>query len=77
MFRDTGNFFFVRLMKCCSLWGYQRMCCRDWMFSEASYIMPSGWLNPTQLQKSELPLFANLKYLTCKELWIILRHAPE
>ena len=32
---------------------------RDWMFSEASYILPVGWPYPTQLQKSELPLFAN------------------
>ena len=32
----------------------------DWLFSEASYMLPTGWLDPTQFQKSELPLFANL-----------------
>ena len=33
---------------------------RDWLFSEASYVK----VDSTQLQKSELPLFANLKYLS-------------
>ena len=37
---------------------------RDWLFREASYSLPAGWLESTQLQKSELPLFANLKYLS-------------
>ena len=37
---------------------------RDWMFSDASYIMPASWLDSTQLHQSELPLFANLKYLS-------------
>ena len=35
---------------------------RDWMFSEAGYSMPG--LNPAQLQKCELPLFASLQPLS-------------
>ena len=31
-----------------------------WLFGETSYMLPTGWLDPTQFQKSELPLFANL-----------------
>jgi len=33
---------------------------RDWMFSEASYVK----VDSAQIPKSELPLFANLKYLS-------------
>jgi len=33
---------------------------RDWLFSEASYVK----VDSAQLQKSELPLFVNLKYLS-------------
>jgi DNA polymerase-2 len=33
---------------------------RDWLFSDASYVK----VDSTQLQKSELPLFASLKYLS-------------
>jgi DNA polymerase II len=37
---------------------------RDWLLSEACYMLPTGRLDLTQFQKSELPLFANLKYLS-------------
>ena len=33
---------------------------RDWMLSKASYIIPAGWLDSIQHQKSQLPLFINL-----------------
>lgn len=34
---------------------------RDWIFSEAGYLLPPGLLNPAPSKKTELPLFANLK----------------
>ena len=37
---------------------------RDWMFSEASYMLPACWLGLNQSHTAELPLFANLKYLS-------------
>ena len=37
---------------------------RDWMFSEASYLVFTGWANSIRLQKSELPLFVNMKHLS-------------
>ena len=37
---------------------------RDWMFSEASYMLPACWLGLNQSHTAELPLFANLNYLS-------------
>ena len=37
---------------------------RDWMFNEASYMLPACWLGLNQSHTAELPLFANLKYLS-------------
>jgi|GEM_PF-2057480 len=36
----------------------------DCRFSEASYMLPTSWLDSTRLQKSELPSFSSLKYLS-------------
>ena len=43
--------------------GIPEIVVRDWLFREASYMTLDDWLNPTQLQKSEVPLFANPKCL--------------
>ena len=40
---------------------------RDWMFSEASYMLPACWLGLNQSHAAELPLFANLNYLSTNQ----------
>ena len=48
--------------------GVTEMTLRNWLFSKAGYIRQPGLLDSTESDRSELPLFNNLKHLRVEAL---------